>query len=51
MSKMRSPKMLKRLTILHEIRCPNCNRLLGILNGTFEIKCNKCKQIIVGHAG
>ena len=44
-------KSTKRLVILHETRCPNCNRLLGNLNGEFEIKCKKCKQIICGHAG
>ncbi len=32
--------------VLEQVRCPNCNRLLGNLNGQAEIKCPKCKSMI-----
>ena len=30
-----------------EVRCPNCNRKLGNVDGRAEIKCQKCKSLIL----
>lgn len=32
--------------MLTDIRCANCNRLLGKLNGSGEIKCPRCGKTI-----
>ena len=32
---------------LHDARC-TCGRLLGKINGDFEIKCPRCKSIQLG---
>ena len=28
-----------------EVRCRKCNKLLGYINGTYEIKCPRCGEI------
>jgi LSD1 subclass zinc finger protein len=33
--------------ILEEVRCPRCDRMLTKLNGQAEIKCSRCKALIV----
>lgn len=33
---------------LPQVRCPNCNKLLGKLKGVYEIKCQRCKRIVSG---
>lgn len=34
---------------MKELRCPYCNKLLLKISGTYEleIKCNKCKEILL----
>lgn len=34
------------MLILEEVRCPECGRLLGKLNGQAQIKCPKCKATV-----
>lgn len=29
-----------------DIRCPNCGKLLGRIDGTGEIKCGRCKNLV-----
>ncbi|MFA5715104.1 MAG: Com family DNA-binding transcriptional regulator [Candidatus Paceibacterota bacterium] len=31
---------------LQEERCPNCDKLLGKINGYAEIKCPRCKTLV-----
>lgn len=33
-----------------EVRCPDCNRLLGKVAGSFEIRCPRCKALAKGLA-
>ena len=33
--------------LLHEVRC-KCGKLLGKINGVYEIKCHRCKFIREG---
>jgi LSD1 subclass zinc finger protein len=35
--------------ILDEIRCPGCGRKLMELNGYAQVKCPKCKSMIVAN--
>lgn len=35
------------MLILDEVRCPRCDRMLAKLNGQAEIKCSRCKALIV----
>lgn len=30
---------------MKEIRCPNCKKLLGKIDGEFEIKCSRCSCV------
>ena len=32
------------MLILEEVRCPDCNRMLGLIKGQAEIRCPKCKS-------
>ncbi|WP_182027518.1 Com family DNA-binding transcriptional regulator [Vibrio rotiferianus] len=34
------------MTLLKELRCPHCGKLLCKLEGAIEIKCNRCKKIV-----
>ncbi len=34
------------MLVLEEVRCPQCNRRLGDLNGQARIKCPKCKAMV-----
>lgn len=34
------------MLVLEQVRCPQCNRLLGNLNGQAQIKCPKCKALV-----
>ncbi|MBD6945719.1 Com family DNA-binding transcriptional regulator [Vibrio parahaemolyticus] len=34
------------MTLLKELRCPYCGKLLCKLDGAIEIKCNRCKKIV-----
>ena len=34
------------MTILEEIRCPECKRKLGNICGQAQIKCPKCKAMV-----
>ena len=34
------------MTILEQVRCPNCNRRLLDLNGQAQIRCPKCKSLV-----
>lgn len=34
------------MLILEEVRCPQCSRKLGNLNGQAQIKCSKCKALV-----
>jgi len=30
---------------MKELRCKKCNKLLGKVDGEYEIKCNRCKEM------
>lgn len=34
------------MLILEEVRCPDCGRKLGNINGQAQIKCSKCKALV-----
>lgn len=34
--------------MLKEFRCPNCNKLLGKIEGTAELKCERCGRVVTG---
>ncbi|WP_082243406.1 Com family DNA-binding transcriptional regulator [Vibrio parahaemolyticus] len=34
------------MTLLKELRCPYCSKLLCKYDGTVQIKCSRCKRII-----
>jgi phage FluMu protein Com len=38
---------LKEPGCMQEVRC-RCNKLLGRINGDYEIKCSRCKAMISG---
>jgi hypothetical protein len=29
-----------------EMKCPNCGRFIGVLDGEAQIKCPRCKQLV-----
>lgn len=33
--------------ILEEVRCPSCNRKLMELSGQAQVKCSKCKSMVI----
>ncbi|NOI16387.1 Com family DNA-binding transcriptional regulator [Vibrio hepatarius] len=34
------------MTLLKELRCPHCNKLLCRHSGSVEVKCSRCKNIV-----
>jgi len=30
---------------MNEMKCPNCGKFLGVLDGEAQIKCPRCKQL------
>ncbi|MBR5873301.1 MAG: Com family DNA-binding transcriptional regulator [Oscillospiraceae bacterium] len=34
------------MLVLEQVRCPQCQKLLGALNGQAQIKCGRCKALI-----
>ncbi len=41
--------MAEKEASLIQVRCL-CGRLLGMIRGSYEIKCNKCKRVNTGKA-
>lgn len=35
------------MLILEEVRCPSCNRKLMELSGQAQVKCSKCKSLVI----
>ncbi len=35
------------MLILEQVRCPGCNRRLADINGQAQIKCPKCKSLVI----
>ena len=35
------------MVIFEEVRCPDCGRKLMYLNGQAQVKCPKCKALVI----